>query len=332
MFDFMPTMALAAIAILLGFIGLVWSADRFVGGAASIAEGFGIAPVIIGLTIVSFGTSAPEVMVSLIASAEGAGDLAVGNALGSNIANVGLVLGVTTLIGRIPVDWNLIKHESVILIGITLIAGVFLYNSHLNAIEGWILLLLLIPIIRYLVATKQRDHKPEELIADDVAHYSAKTAIFWFVTGLLLLVLSSKTLVWGAETTALNFGVSPLIIGLTIIAIGTSLPELAASVMSALRGHHDIAVGNIVGSNMFNLLAVMSIPGIFGVEKMEASVFSRDYVAMLVITVMLIVCILAALWRHKSKARIGKLTGVVLLAFYVAYMALLGHSQFVQYG
>ncbi|VUD59981.1 Inner membrane protein YrbG [Thalassocella blandensis] len=327
MLDFMPTIYLAFIAIIIGIIGLVWSADRFVAGSASIAKGFGVAPMIIGLTIVSFGTSAPEVMVSIIAAFSGAGDLAVGNALGSNIANIALVLGATTLIAYIPVQKHLLKHELPILMVITLISGYILMDASISVIEGWVLMLLLVPSIWYLVFVKQREFSTEEKAEEEeLPELGKKAAIVWFLIGLGLLIISSKILVWGAETTALHFHVSPLIIGLTIIAIGTSLPELAASVISAVKGHHDIALGNIIGSNMFNLLAVMSIPGIVGSQQMDSLVFSRDYMTMLAVTLFLALTLVVVIFGTKS-LKLGKLSGVILLLSYVAYMAVLASEQ-----
>lgn len=331
MLDAIPTIAIALSAIAFGIAGLVWSADRFVAGAASIAEAFGIAPIIVGLTIVSFGTSAPEVMVSIMAALKGSGALAVGNALGSNIANVGLVLGVTLLITRIPLNWNLLKHEGMILLGLIALSGAFLWDAQISIIEGWILLALLVPIMWYLAVTKQKDHTPDELLEEfeqDIQHYSPKLAVIWFLIGLAALIASSKVLVWGAVTTAEFYGVSQLIIGLTIVALGTSLPELAASVISALKGHHDIAIGAVVGSNIFNLLAVMSIPGIFGSNIMESQVFNRDYMGMLLVTLLLFGAMAFRLFKVKENAQLGKLTGVLLLSMYIGYMLLIAQSQF----
>lgn len=325
--DSIPSIYLAYIAIVIGIIGLVWSADRFVAGAASIAKVFGIAPMIIGLTIVSFGTSAPEVMVSVIAAFSGAGDLAVGNALGSNIANIALVLGMTTLIAYIPVQGHLLRHELPVLMIVTLISGYILYDALISVAEGWILLVLLIPSIWYLVMAKQKSFSHEEMAEEEaIPEMSRNTAIIWFFIGLSLLIVSSKILVWGAETTALHFNVSPMIIGLTIIALGTSLPELAASVISAVKGHHDIALGNIIGSNLFNLLAVMSIPGIVGSQVMDASVFSRDYLTMLGVTVFLGLALITVLYLSKTR-KIGKITGAILLTSYVAYMFVIAKAQ-----
>lgn len=328
MLDAFPPMLVAFIAIVVGIGGLVWSADRFVGGAASIAEAMRVAPVIIGLTIVSFGTSAPEIMVSLIAAVEGNGDLAVGNALGSNIANIGLVLGLTLLISWIPVQLNALKHEGSILLAVTFLAGYFLMDSVIAVWEGWVLAITLIPAMTYLTIIKQRDYRKEELVVDSVPHYSPALAWTWFGVGLVTLIVSSKVLVWGAVTTAEHFGVSPLIIGLSIVAIGTSLPELAASVMSAIKGHHDIAVGNVIGSNIFNILAVMSIPGIVGPEFLEAAVFTRDFTAMLFLTLFILGGIYFAVRTQGDKAKLGRGVGTILLLAYLGYMIVIARSQF----
>lgn len=335
MLDFLPPIAMAGIAIIFGIAGLVWSADRFVAGAASIAESFGIAPIIVGLTIVSFGTSAPEVMVSIMAALDGSGELAVGNAIGSNIANIALVLGITLLITRIPVAMSLLKEEGAIIIALSLLAGVFLFDARISTVEGWILLSLLIPTMWYLTVTKQKAHTAEEILDEsgesELAHYKPRMAVVWLVVGLIALMASSKVLVWGAVTTAEFYGVSQLIIGLSIVAIGTSLPELAASVISAMRGHHDIAIGTVVGSNIFNLLAVMSIPGIVGSAAMEGEVFNRDYACMMLATATLFIAIGFVLAKKKKEKKdnpsLGKLCGALLLSLYIGYMLLIAQSQ-----
>lgn len=318
----MPDIAYAAIAILAGFAGLVWSADRFVEGSACIAKAAGLSPLIIGLTIVSFGTSAPEVLVSISAALEGAGELAIGNALGSNLANLGLVLGATALIAKLPVQKPILLHEMPILFGVTAFAGYVLWDFHISLWEGIALLALIIPVMAFLVIIKQRDLTPAELEAEQqIPDMSAKAAWLWFLVGLGLLVLSSRVLVWGATETATYFGVSPLIIGLTVIAVGTSLPELAASIMSALRGHHDIALGNVIGSNIFNILAVMSIPALFSPLTLESVVFSRDYISMAGLTAFL-VCWISLEYlrrREKSSANLGRGMGLCLLTAYIAY-------------
>lgn len=322
----MPELTYPIIAILVGFVGLIWSADRFVDGSASIAKAAGLSPVVIGLTIVSFGTSAPEVLVSLNAALSDAGSLAIGNALGSNLANVGLVLGVTALVATLPVQQHLLRHELPILLAITAVAGWFLFDATLVFWESLVLLGLLVPAMAYLVIVKKKTFTAAEA-QEDFTALTPKMAIIWFALGLVLLIAASKILVWGATETATYLGVSPLIIGLTVVAVGTSLPELAASVASALKGHHDIALGNVIGSNMFNLLAVMSIPGFFAPLAMESKVFSRDYIAMAAITGLLAILMwVGAASTKRGTGGIGKLAGILLLGSYAAYYYALFHN------
>ena len=326
--DLIPSIALAFAAILVGVVGLVWSADRFVAGAAAIAKSFGVTPLVIGLTIVSFGTSAPEVMVSLNAALRDAGQLAVGNAIGSNIANIALVLGVTLLVSAIPLQKHLLGHELPVLLLVTVVAGAFLFDRTLARWESILFLVALVPVIFYLVKSKQAELTPGEIAEelDEVPDIPRLAALLWFAIGLVILIVSADILVWGAKTTAESFGVSQLVIGLTVIAVGTSLPELAASVMSALKGHHDIAVGNIIGSNIFNLMAVMTIPGVMQPLPLDDAVFSRDYLAMFGITLLLALVIAVKLQVTKpaAGAHMGKVTGAVLLMLYAGYIALLG--------
>ncbi len=318
----MPELLYALIAVIIGFVGLVWSADRFVEGSASIAKAAGLSPLLIGLTIVSLGTSAPEMMVSLNAALDGAGGLAIGNAIGSNLANIGLVLGVTAIIATLPVKKALLQHEIPMLAGVTLLAGWFIYDAHLTLLEGLLLAGAIIPVIGFLIVVKKKDNDFHE---EDLHLVSPKKAWVLFLVGLTLLVISSKILVWGATKSATIFGVPPLIIGLTVVAVGTSLPELAASVVSALKGHHDIALGNVVGSNIFNLLAVMSIPSIIEPLDIDGPVFVRDYLSMAAITALLVLIIVFKYCfnKDKSKVGLGKLTGVLLLVCYAAYYVFL---------
>jgi cation:H+ antiporter len=324
--DFIPAIYLAAAAIALGFVGLIWSADRFVAGSAAIALNFGLSPMIVGLTVVSFGTSAPEVLVSLQASLANSGEIAIGNALGSNIANIGLVLAVTALIATIPIQKHILFDELPVLIGVTLVSGWFLYDAHLSRTEGWILAALLIPVMGYMIWAKRGS--PENADGgEDIQKMSNLSACLLFLVGLVLLILSSKILVWGAQTTATHFGVSPLIIGLTVIAIGTSLPELAASITSALKGHHDIALGNIIGSNIFNFLAVMSIAGIVQPLSYSESVFARDFGTTAGLTLLLTLCIAVAFVSgNKRGPGIGRITGAMLLLCYAGYMYVISTS------
>jgi len=316
-------MLTAALFILLGFIGLVWSADRFVDGAAAMARNYGMSPLMIGLTIVSLGTSAPEIIVSISAALSGSGDIAIGNALGSNLANVGLVLGITALISPTPIGSALLKREIPILLLVTLTAGAVLYDLHLALIDSIILLVGLVAFLGIMIYRKSHHIDADDDTEDpELQDLSPRAAWMWFLIGLVTLIGSSQLLINGSQTVALELGVSELIIGLTVIAVGTSLPELAASAMSAIRGHHDIALGNIIGSNIFNILAVMSMPGLFTTLDLEAAVFSRDYLAMLGITLALIAIIVIdrSLLKDKSEtAKIGRLAGVSLLAMYGGY-------------
>ena len=275
--------------------------------------------MLIGLTIVSFGTSAPEILVSIMASTSGSGDLAIGNALGSNIANIALVLGITALIAPLPVKSGVLKKELPLLLGVTLLAGVILFDLQLTRIDGFILLFAL-AVCLYLFNRFQKNAPQDELANDEeeIPQLETKVAIFWLIVGLVVLAASSRMLVWGASEIAYAMGVSKLVVGLTIVAIGTSLPELAASVASALKNHHDIAIGNVVGSNIFNLVAVMAVPGLIAPIGMDAIVLQRDYMVMLGLTFGLMAF---ALWQKPPS--ISRFEGSILAAAYVGYLILL---------
>lgn len=312
------SLAPAIIALLVGLIILVWSADRFVLGAAATARFMGVSPLVIGLTIVSLGTSAPEMFVSFVAAFDDAGGLAVGNAIGSNIANIALVLGVTALVAAIPIQKKLIKKEIPLLLLVTIIAGLVLADLTLDLFDAVILLITLVVAV-YLLFQQSSDSGETIIDEDEQAEIDAmsgKHAVFWLIVGLAALMISSKMLVWGATSIAYAYGVSDLVIGLTIVAIGTSLPELAASVTSALKGHHDIAIGNIIGSNIFNLLAVLPIPGLIAPLVIDSEVMSRDYATMLGLTIALIALIALSFRR----GTIPRFSGVILLAAYGGYM------------
>jgi cation:H+ antiporter len=316
-------MLLATAMILVGFIVLIWSADLFVAGAASIAKNMGMSPIIVGLTIVSFGTSAPEILVALTASLSDAGELAIGNAIGSNIANIALVLGVTVLVAPLMVQERCMKTEFPILLAATVFVGLLIIDYELSPRDGWLMIVMLVIIFWQLVRRQFRDadlleeaeEEPEKVLTTGKAWLS-------FLVGLILLIGSSKILVWGAVMAAEALGVSELIIGLTIVAIGTSLPELAATIASAMRGHTEIALGNIIGSNLFNLLAVMAIPGIVATRALDPIVITRDYFAMTFLTVFLGVAIIISRMRSKSSpghAYLGRILGTLLVSCYALY-------------
>jgi cation:H+ antiporter len=309
--------------ILLGFIALIWSADTFVSGAASIAKNMGMSPIVIGLTIVAVGTSAPEILVSITASLSSAGELAIGNAIGSNIANIALILGITTLVSPLMVHDHCMKSEIFWLLVATLFAGLLILDGELSLTDGWTMIVLLALILAHLVMRQFKQtgllekaaNEPEALLPPGRAWLS-------FIIGLVVLIISSKILVSGAVHTAKVLGVSELVIGLTIVAVGTSLPELAASVASAMRGHTDIALGNIIGSNLFNLLVVIAIPGIVETQALEPAILSRDYLSMTLLTVFLAAAIFVSRMRSKSApghAYLGRTLGTLLVSSYALY-------------
>ena len=315
----MSEMVFAVAALLGGFIILIWSADRFVIGAAATAKNLGMSPMLIGLTVVSLGTSAPEMLVSGIAAYTGSGGLAIGNALGSNIANIGLVLGATALIAPLPVKTGLMRKELPLLLAVSLGAGLVLMDLRLGLIDG-IMLISGLFITLFLFSRFQKSADPEEVEheEEELPDLPAKAAIGWLLVGLVLLAGSSRLLVWGATEIATAIGVSDLVIGLTIVAIGTSLPELAASIASALKGHHDIAIGNVVGSNIFNLLAVMSLPGLIQPIEFDAIVLWRDYGTMMLFTGALL-----AFAYLLGRGKINRPEGCLLLCGYSGYLGLL---------
>lgn len=316
-------MLIAAAAIIVGFIVLIYSADVFVSGAAAIAENMGMSPVIIGLTIVSMGTSAPEILVSLTATFAGAGELAVGNAIGSNIANMGLVLGVTVLVAPLILHKGTLRKEIVLLMIATVGVGLLCLDGTISRIDGWMMVATLVFILVHLTRNQVSGTSLEqEAVEEPIKHLKPPRAWLTFFMGLGLLIASSRLLVWGAVTAANGLGVSELIIGLTVVAVGTSLPELAATVASAMRGHTEIALANVVGSNLFNLLAVMAIPGILGPEHLEPAVITRDYPTMTFFTAFLVLAIYLSRKRSVTPAGdayLGRRIGSLLVSSYALY-------------
>jgi len=315
------------IAIVAGFALLVWGADRFVIGASATARNLGVSPLIIGLTIVGFGTSAPEMLVSAMAAWSGNPDMGVGNALGSNITNIGLVLGITALIVPLSVRSETLKREFPLLFAVMLIALALLLDGEMNRIDGIILLIGMGALVYWMVALGLREYRNADPMASEFtdeipAHMPMVKAVFWLLLGLVILMASSRILVWGAVNVAQWFGISDLIIGLTIVAIGTSLPELAASVMSALKGEHDIAVGNVLGSNMFNLLAVLGMPGLLHPAVTPPELMSRDFPAMIGLTIALFIMGYGFL----RPGHVTRIEGGLLLLGYLAYLGMLYHD------
>ncbi|WP_250460428.1 calcium/sodium antiporter [Microbulbifer litoralis] len=317
-------MILAALAIIAGFALLVWSADRFVEGAAATARHAGMPTLLIGMVIVGFGTSAPEMVVSAMAALDGSPGLALGNAYGSNIANTGLILGATALMIPLAVHSKIVRRELPLLLAISLLTGFFLWNGRLARPEASVLLLGFFALVGWTIYSGLRgkgDVLEGEVQSELEVHaMPLGRALFWVVAGLTLLIVSSRILVWGAVTIAESLGVSDLIIGLTIVALGTSLPELAATVIAARKGEHDIAIGNVVGSNMFNLLAVVGIAGVIApMDNVPPEMLTRDWPVVIGLTVALFVFG----YGFRGQGRINRFEGGLLLAAYIAYNAYL---------
>ncbi|WP_369821240.1 calcium/sodium antiporter [Oleiphilus sp. HI0080] len=309
-----------SVALIVGLVILIWSADRFVEGAVSTALHLGMTPMLVGLTVVAFGTSAPELIVSAMAALQDSSNLAVGNAIGSNIANIALVLGLTTLVSAIPIKLGILRVELPILLIATSLATLVIIDGTIVFYDGLILSgLLIISLIALAKLSSSSEELPEEI--DEASDIPQAKAYLYLIGSIVALVLSSRMLVWGASGIATELGVSDLIIGLTIVAIGTSLPELAASIASALKGHHDLALGNIIGSNLFNLLAVMAIPAFISPPIIDQVSLFRDYGFMLVLTFGLAILCLV---NHVSKRdQIGKIAGITLLCSYIVYLVIL---------
>lgn len=312
-------MLLSICAVVAGIAVLAWAADRFVFGAAATARNLGVSALMVGLTVVAVATSMPEMLISAIASWQGNAGLGIGNALGSNITNIGLVLGITAVIKPLQVHSTTLRRELPILLVITLIALVLMLDGYLRRIDGFLLLMVL-GVVMYWIASlglRSRASDPMRSEFDRSVPHDVSTArsFGWLILGLLMLLLSSRMLVWGAVNIAQSIGISDLVIGLTIVAIGTSLPELAASVAGALRNQHDIAIGTIIGSNMFNLLAVLGIVGIVRPGAFPAEVLTRDYPTMIGLTLALF----AMAYGFRKPGQVNRLEGGVLLACFVAY-------------
>lgn len=307
-------------AVIVGFGLLIWGADRFVMGAAATAHRLGVSALLIGLTVVGLGTSAPEMMVSISAALKGSPQLAVGNALGSNIANIGLILGITALVAPLTVRSQTLRRELPMLLAITLLAVIPFLNSYLGRLEGFALLAGLILMMAWLVRIEATsgsgDPMQSELEAEIPIDIPLQKALLILLLGLIVLLVGAQLLVFGATGIARAVGVSELVIGLTVVAIGTSLPELAASISAATKGEHDLAIGNVIGSNMYNLLAVTGLAGAIHPTRLSPEVLHRDYLIMIGLTVSLF---LMAYSMRKDAGRINRFEGAALLLAFVVY-------------
>jgi cation:H+ antiporter len=305
-----------------GFILLVWGADRLVAGASALARNLGVSPLIIGLTIIAFGTSAPELVVSGVAASRGNPGLAVGNAIGSNIANIGLILGITALVYPLRVESETLRREypllTLIMVGSFILAADLLFSRT----EGWLLLTglvaLVIWMVRYALRRGPDDPLAAEFAAEIPRNMATGQAVTWLVIGLIILPLSSKFLVDGAIYIARSLEVSETVIGLTVMALGTSLPELAAALTSALRHEDDLAIGNVIGSNMFNILGVLGVAAVIHPVEVDLLMLKQDFPVMFLFTVLLFFMA----YGITGPGRISRKSAVLLLALYFAYQVL----------
>jgi len=307
-----------------GFVAVVWGADRFVYGAAGLASNLGVSRLVIGLTIVAFGTSAPEMLVSGMAAAAGSREMGIGNAIGSNITNVTLVLGAAALVHPLSIHSRLLIREIPILFLSMAVAWAFLWDGELSRVEGLVLLAGMFALVVWIALQGSHEERqdPDALAGgseDDEIPRSLPTrrAIGMLLVGLLFLLVGSRVLVWGAVGIARDLGVSELVVGLTLVALGTSLPELAASVAAARHGEQDIAVGNVIGSNMFNLLGVLALPGIIAPGPVDRVVVVRDFPIMVGVTLLLL------LMAVNNRNHIGRKRGITLILVFIIYFVAL---------
>ncbi|SOC08370.1 cation:H+ antiporter [Alloalcanivorax xenomutans] len=312
-------MWLAVAAVVAGLIVLVWSADRFVDGAATTARYAGMPSLLIGMVVIGFGTSAPEMVVSALAAADGNPGLALGNAYGSNITNIALILGLVAAISPIAVHSSVLRKELPILLVITLLSAALIHDDLVSRMDAVVLLLVFAALMGWSIYQGMRgegDPLGGDVDQEAFAHPMSKgRALFWMLLGLALLVVSSRILVWGAVEISQALGVSDLIIGLTVVAIGTSLPELASSLVAIRKNEHDLALGNVLGSNLFNTLAVVGIAGAIHPVAVEPAVLYRDWAVMTGLTLLLFVFG----YGFRGRGRINRLEGSVLLVIYLAY-------------
>jgi len=322
-------MLTVSIVLVLGLLLLLWSADKFIDGSAAMARHLGMSPLLIGMLIIGFGTSVPEMIVSAMAAFANSPELALGNAYGSNITNIALILGVTALFAPVAVQSKILRRELPVLLGSILLVTLLSWNHSISRQDA-LILLTMFGLLMYAFIRNDLKTSEDGLQVESEKEYTApklprpKATVFIGI-GLLGLIISSRMLVWGAVSIAHRLGVSDLIIGLTVVALGTSLPELAASVSAALKKEHDIALGNIIGSNLFNIFCVVGIAGVIKPMTVAREVFIRDIPVMGGVTLLLFLFCCA---RKGSRGIITRANGVVFLLIYVAYTAWLMYTVF----
>jgi len=317
------------LALAAGFALLTWSADRFVVGAAGTARLLGVPTLLVGIIVAGFGTSAPEILISGLAAWEGRPGIAVGNALGSNVANIGLIVGTTAIAYPLVVRRGILRREMPLMGAVTVMAFVLLADRQITRFEGLLLLAALAGVLYWLTRQAGQgdplaDALEAELNEDMPKQPSWVGALGWLMGGLALLLASSRLIVWASVTIARSLGISDLVIGLSIVALGTSLPELATCIASARKSESDIALGNIIGSNIFNLLAVLGLAGFIAPLTAASAALTRDFPLMAALTL----AAFALAWRPGGNAgHLGRLAGIVFLASYIAYQSILALSQ-----
>ena len=303
--------------IVLGFIGLIWGADKFVLGASGLAHNLGVPQLTSGLTIVAFGTSAPEIFSSAFSAWEGKPKLAIGNALGSNLFNIGLALGIAAIVRPLKPAKSLIHKEIPALLLVTLATGAMLSDLYVGFFDAIVLMLITAYLGYRLFRNPVRREDGEIQQAEELRNWQAAA---YLTLGLALLILGAEALVYAASSVALTLEVSTAVVGLTVIALGTSLPELAASITCVLKGHHDLAIGNIVGSNILNLLVVLPFPGLLSSGSIEKELFYRDFISVLILTLLLAyLCYRSVKGNH----RIGRFSGALLLLIYCGWFTVM---------
>lgn len=316
-------MLISVAAVVFGLALLVWSADRFVLGASATARDLGVSPLVIGLVIVGFATSSPEMLVAGFAAMQGNPGLGIGNAVGSNIANIALILGVSAILRPLVSSSNILTRELPLLIGVSVIAVLVMLDGGLSRVDGVLLLLLMAAAMVFILRQAVSEQEGDDPLAAELTEQIPGTlplrqAVFWLVLGFVLLMLSSRMLVWGGVNIAETLGVSDLVIGLTIVAVGTSLPELAAAAAAVLKNEYDLVLGNVIGSNLFNTLAVLGLPAVIAPGAIPPEVLTRDLPVMCVLTLLLVP---ALFHRRGHSGRIGRVEGVLLLASFLGYQS-----------
>ena len=305
--------------VIAGLVLLMWGADRFVHGAAASARNLGVAPLMIGLTIVAFATSAPEILVSVVAAVEKQPGLAVGNAIGSNIVNIGLVLGLTAVIRPIQIESETLRREMPALLAVTLLTVSLFLDTYLSRMDGMVMLTALVIVMVWLARLGMRSSASDPISRDFEAEIptdvSMKMAVIWLIVGLATLLVGAELLVNGAIGIATLIGVSEVVIGILVVALGTSLPELAVSLASALKGEYGLAIGNIVGSNIFNLLAVIGVAATIEPTALPPTVLSLHIFVMVAFTLVLF----AMTYDYNDHSDLSRLEGLALLGAFIAY-------------